>query len=345
MTIFENKTVVVTGGTGSLGKILIKEILSGRAGKPKKVIVFSRDEAKQNEMRMNYLNKKNATDEIIYGNYSNPLSFFIGDVSNPHSLLPVLKRADIVINAAALKQVPTCEYFTSEATKTNIIGAQNIVELIEENDLPVETVVGVSTDKACGPINVMGISKALQERIFISANIRIPKTRLICVRYGNVLASRGSALPLFQEQISRGGPVTITSPDMTRFILSLDDAVNIIFTAIEKGLPGEIYVPIIPSVRIKDVVQVMIGSKKIKIKYCGVRPGEKIHETLFSREEATRVIKKNGYFVIKPMLPELEKINNYPKKAAEYTKELISSENLLSLKEIKNLLKKNGFIF
>jgi len=192
-----DKTVVITGGTGSLGKVLVRRLLSGELGKPNKIIVFSRDEAKQHAMRLAYQHLRAATDEVIYSNFEQLVQFQIGDVRDYHSVSAVLRDADVVFNAAALKQVPTCEYFPFEAVLTNITGPENIVRAIQEHHLSVETVVGISTDKACKPVNVMGMTKALQERIFIQANMRCPDTRFICVRYGNVLASRGSVIPLF----------------------------------------------------------------------------------------------------------------------------------------------------
>ncbi len=224
MFSLENKTTVITGGTGSLGKTLVRRILSGELGMPRKLIVFSRDEAKQHDMRMTYLHRLSATDEIIYRNFMNVLEFRIGDVRNYGDVRSVVKGADVVVNAAALKQVPTCEYFPTQALLTNCMGAANIVRAIEELPSAVEVVVGISTDKACKPINVMGMTKSLQERIFTSANVLNPKTRFVCVRYGNVLASRGSVIPLFHEQIRNGGPVTVTVPEMTRFLISLDEA-------------------------------------------------------------------------------------------------------------------------
>ena len=168
--IFEDKTILVTGGTGSMGKTFVHRVLTGEHGTPRKVIVLSRDEAKQHEMRMSYLHKLVATDEVIYRNFMSVLEFRIGDVRDYADVCSAIKNADIVVNAAALKQVPACEYFPSQAVLTNCVGAMNIVRAIEENDYPVETVVGISTDKACKPVNVMGMTKSVQERIFISAN-------------------------------------------------------------------------------------------------------------------------------------------------------------------------------
>ncbi len=303
--IFEGKTILITGGTGSLGKVLVKRILSGELGTPKKVIVFSRDEAKQNEMRLAYLHKTIATDEVIYRNFMNILQFQIGDIRNYADVCAAVKYADIVVNAAALKQVPTCEYFPFQAVLTNCIGPANIVRAIQENDFPVATVIGISTDKACKPVNVMGMTKSIQERIFTSANVLIPKTSFICVRYGNVLASRGSVIPLFLDQIKRGGPVTVTVPEMTRFLLSLNKAVDIVFAAIKYAKRGETYIPNVPSAKVINVVKALIGNRKIKIKITGIRPGEKLSEVLVSEEEIHHCVKRGNYYVIKSMLPEL----------------------------------------
>src|SRR5216683_2133595 len=221
--IFEGKRILVTGGTGSMGKTFVRRVLSGVLGTPRKLIVFSRDEGKQHDMRVSYLSRSKApTDETIYRNFQNVLEFRIGDVRSYADVNSAMRDADIVVNAAALKQVPTCEYFPEQAVLTNCMGAANIVRAIQENRCPVQTVIGISTDKACKPVNVMGMTKSLQERIFIAANILNPGTRFICVRYGNVLASRGSVIPLFIDQIANGGPVTPTAPSMTRFLLSLD---------------------------------------------------------------------------------------------------------------------------
>ncbi len=303
--MFKNKVIVITGGTGSLGKVLTRRILSGEMGTPKKVIILSRDEAKQHAMRLEYLHQKVTTDEVIYDNFQRILEFRIGDVRSYVDVCHALKNANIVINAAALKQVPTCEYFPSQALSTNCDGAYNIVRVLEEHHYPVETVVGVSTDKACKPVNVMGMTKAIQERIFTSSGVKVPHVRFICVRYGNVLASRGSVVPLFHDQIKHGGPVTITTTDMTRFLLSINQAVDCIFAAIKDGKQGEIYIPQVPSANITDVAQALIGHKKIEIKVTGIRPGEKIHESLISEEERYFTIQRGNYFAITSMLPEL----------------------------------------
>lgn len=340
MKLFENKTLVITGGTGSLGKVLTKRILSGEQGTPKKVIIFSRDEAKQHYMRLEFLQKKAATDEVIFKNFQSLLEFRIGDVRDYHSVVSVLKNADIVINAAALKQVPSCEYFPYEAVRTNIEGAENIVRAIREHSMKVETVVGVSTDKACKPVNVMGMTKSIQEKVFIAANITCPETRFICVRYGNVLASRGSVIPLFHDQIKSGGPVTITTRDMTRFLLPLNRAVDTIFNALLRALPGETFVPRVPACNMVTLAQALIGDRKVEIKYTGIRPGEKIDEIMLSDEEAPRAYESGEYYAIQPMLPELVK----ELKRGPLTKEYSSGDILMNLTETTAYLKEHNLL-
>jgi len=336
------KKIVITGGTGSLGQVLIRRLLSGEMGQPAKIIVFSRDEAKQHNMRVEYMQKKAVTDEVIYRNFQQLLEFRIGDVRDFHSVSSCLRSADIVFNAAALKQVPTCEYFPFEAVQTNIEGPQNIVRAIRELNLPIELVVGVSTDKACKPVNVMGMTKAIQERLFIRANLDCPNTKFICVRYGNVLASRGSVIPLFHEQIRQGGPITITTEDMTRFLLSLDQAVDTIFAAIKDGHRGETYIPNVPSAKMTDLAKIMIGDRPIETQITGIRPGEKTHEILVSEEEAYRTISRNGYYVILPILPELRRNDaedNYINKEYSSADYLMSQQYLYSLLNQYQLLK------
>jgi UDP-glucose 4-epimerase len=305
--IFQDKTILVTGGTGSMGKTLVRRVLTGELGLPRKVIVLSRDEAKQHEMRLDYLHRRVTTDDVIYDNFRNVLEFRIGDVRSYDDVCSAVKHADIVVNAAALKQVPTCEYFPIQAIQTNCAGAYNIVRAIEENGYPVDTVIGISTDKACKPVNVMGMTKAVQERIFVAANILNPKTRFVCVRYGNVLASRGSVIPVFHDQIRAGGPVTITHPDMTRFLLSLDQAVDTVFAALREARPGETYVPRAPSATVQNLAKALIGERPIALKTIGVRPGEKMHEIMVSEEEIHHCVGRGDYLAIRPMLPELRR--------------------------------------
>jgi UDP-glucose 4-epimerase len=333
---FDGKRILITGGTGSLGKTLVRRFLQGSAGHPAKLIVLSRDEAKQHAMRMEYQNRAAATDEIIYRNFQELLEFRIGDVRDFHSVTQALRDVDIVFNAAALKQVPTCEYFPYEAVRTNIEGPENIVRAIQEHRLPVETVVGISTDKACKPVNAMGMTKALQERVFIQANIRCPDTRFVCVRYGNVLASRGSVIPLFHDQIRNGGPLTITTPEMTRFLLSLNDAVDVIFAAVETGAAGETYIPRVPSALVMHIATALIGHRAIETRIVGIRPGEKVHETLVSDEEAHRTVERGAYYAILSMLPELRRRDSAP---VPLTKEYSSADDVMSLEETARLLR------
>jgi len=337
----EGKRILITGGTGSLGKVLARRLLTGEVGQPAKIIIFSRDEAKQHFMRLEYQHQVAATDEIIYRNFQQLLEFRIGDVRDFHSVANVLPAVDVVVNAAAMKQVPTCEYFPFEATRTNVEGAENIVRVIQEQRLPIETVVGVSTDKACKPVNVMGMTKALQERIFIQANMRCNGTRFVCVRYGNVLASRGSVIPLFREQIRAGGPVTITTTDMTRFLLTLDDAVDTVFAAMGEAQPGETYVPRAPSARIVDVATALIGDRAIRQVVTGIRPGEKVHEIMISDEEANRTAERGKWYSILPMLPE---VRGERSGTDCLKKEYSSNDTVLTLDETTAKLKAHGLM-
>ena len=335
------KRILVIGGTGSLGQVFLRRILDGRAGKAEKVVIFSRDEEKQYRLRMQYRHRQSATHDIIYRNAESILEFRLGDLRDLHAVSAALRDIDIVVNAAALKQVPTCEYFPFEAVMTNVHGAENIIRAIKQQKLRVETVVGVSTDKAVNPINVMGMTKALQERIFAQASLEAPDTRFVVVRYGNVLASRGSVIPLFHEQIRRGGPVTITDSAMTRFLLSLDDAVDIIFAALQDAHTAEIYVPRLRGARIIDIARAMIGDRSIKAEYTGVRPGEKLHEILVSDEETYRTIERGRYFVIAPVLPELRR---HPLRRSILSGEYSSKTDLMTFEEVSDLLKGSGLM-
>lgn len=333
--VFDGLRVLVTGGTGSLGKTVVRRLLAGESGRPARVTVFSRDEAKQHDMRLSYLHRKSATDEVIYRHSQELLNFRIGDVRDYGAIARALADTDVVVHAAALKQVPSCEYFPAEAVATNVLGAINIVRAIRELSIPVKVVAGVSTDKACKPINVMGMTKAMMERIFVEANVGSLGTRFVCVRYGNVIASRGSVVPLFMDQIANGGPVTITLAEMTRFLLTLDRAVDTVFAAIEHALPGETYVPQVPAARVVDVAASLIGSRHIEMTYTGIRPGEKIHEIMVSEEECHRTIERNGYYVICPMLPELRQASiDHPSRTTEYS----SSEITLDRDALDQLL-------
>jgi len=328
----KNKIILITGGTGSLGTSLLGRLLKES---PDKIIIFSRDELKQHNMRLQYLNQYIATDEIIYNHFKELVTFKIGDVRDYHSVINILKNVDIVINTAAIKQVPVAEYNPIEAIKTNVLGVHNIITAISEYNLPVETFIGVSTDKACKPINVYGMTKALMERMVIAANLD-SKTRYILCRYGNVMASRGSVIPLFQEQIKVGKEVTLTTKDMTRFMMNLDQAVDTIFFTYMYANDGEIYIPKIKSARIEDVAMSMIGDKKIPIRIIGIRPGEKVHEILVSSEEMVHTSDSNNYYIIHPTLPELYKHNYIKSNFDEYS----SNTDIMNLVEINLLLER-----
>jgi FlaA1/EpsC-like NDP-sugar epimerase len=331
----KGKRILVTGGTGSLGKTLVRRVLSGEKGLPERITVFSRDEAKQHFMRLEFLHQPVATDDVIYHKAEDILDFRIGDVRDYATVTAALRGVDVVFHAAALKQVPSCEYYPYEAVLTNIGGAQNVVRSIKEHGFPVETVVGISTDKACKPINVMGMTKALQERVFIEANREYPGTRFLCVRYGNVIASRGSIVPLFAEQVRNGKPLTVTLPEMTRFLLSLDRAVDTVFAVLENGRPGETFVPKVPSARIVDLAKAMMKDQELPIEFTGIRPGEKIHEIMVSEEECFRTRQAGDYYAIQPVLPELRTPDDAePALSAEYS----SKDENLSVEQIRVLL-------
>jgi FlaA1/EpsC-like NDP-sugar epimerase len=301
----EGKHVLVTGGTGSLGQAVVRRLLTSELGTPARITVLSRDEAKQHEMRLSYLHRREATDEVIFRNFRELLRFRIGDMRDYTSVLQAVRDAHIVVHAAALKQVPTCEYFPFEAIRTNLLGTENLIRAIREHRTPVKCVVGISTDKACKPINVMGMTKAVMERMLVEANMHGSTTTFSCVRYGNVIASRGSVLPLFLDQIEQGGPLTVTLKEMTRFLLTLDQAVDTVFAAIRGSRPGETFVPRAPAALVEDIALVLRGDRNIPIVYTGIRPGEKIHEIMVSEEECYRTVERDGYYVILPMLPEL----------------------------------------
>ena len=329
--IYENRRVLITGGTGSLGKTLVQTLLRGEYGIPSKIFIFSRDEAKHHDMKIYY--QQHPLKDL----FNSRVQFVIGDVRDYHSISMVLSNhVNIVINAAALKQVPSCEDNPYEAVKTNILGAENIIRSIKEHNLLIETLVGISTDKACKPVNVMGMTKAIQERLFINANLECPWTRFVCVRYGNVLASRGSVIPLFHKQIKSGGPITITTEDMTRFLLPLSYAVHTIYNAISFGVAGDTYIPKIPSAYIIDVAKSLIGDQDIPIVISGIRPGEKIHESMISEEEGFRTIDAGDFYIIKPTWSTSQ--NVYINKSYN------SNDNIMNYDEVYAMLNKYNLI-
>jgi FlaA1/EpsC-like NDP-sugar epimerase len=327
--VFEGKRILITGGTGSLGQVLIRRLIGGEAGRPAKVVIFSRDEEKQHHLRLRYQEAKS------------PLRFWIGDVRDYGAVSAALRDMDMVFNAAALKQVPTCEYCPQEAIMTNLGGPENIIRAIRDLRLPVETVVGISTDKAVKPINVMGMTKALQERLFATASLQAPATRYVIVRYGNVLVSRGSVIPHFNDQIRAGAPVTVTDPDMTRFMLDLDHAVDTIFDAVRGARTAETYVPRIRSARVVDIATALIDGRPIKTKITGIRPGEKLHEVLVSEEECRRTFTRGSYYVVSSILPELR---HAPAAEKCLDREFSSADHLLTPAEVHKMMADAGLI-
>ena len=274
----KNKTILVTGGTGSFGKRFIGTLLKLPC---KKIIVFSRDELKQYDMAQQYQDKR--------------LRFFIGDVRDRDRLYRAFTGVDYVVHAAAIKQIPTAEYNPSECIKTNIYGADNIINAAI--DAGVKKVIALSTDKAVYPINLYGATKLCAEKLFTAANVYSHTTRFSCVRYGNVVGSRGSVIPLFLKQ-KESGVLTVTDENMTRFWLELDGAIDLVLTAIDEMKGGEVFVPKMPSMKLIDLARAICP--KCEIKIIGIRPGEKLHETMIIDADAGRTLDCNGYYVIQP---------------------------------------------
>jgi len=319
--MIDGKRILITGGTGSLGRALVERLLSGKHGNPESITIFSRGEEKQHEMRLAYPSDK--------------LNFIIGDVRDYHAILVAVVNADILIHTAALKHVSACEANPIEARQTNIGGAENIVRAVKEGGARLEVVVGVSTDKACQPVNVYGATKFMQERILIWANRNLNNTRFICVRYGNVIGSTGSVIPIFKKQIWNGGPIRITNPDMTRFLVTFDLAVDTLIEAIETALPGEVYIPSkLPATTIGDIANTLIDYRDIKIVNIGIQPGEKMHEILISNDEMKRTLLRDGYYVI-----------TQEKQAdSALSSEYNSQDNLISRSKLSELFRKEGLI-
>ena len=269
--IFKNKTLLITGGTGSFGNAVLKKFMHLDL---KEIRIFSRDEKKQNDMRVS----------IKMPN----VKFYIGDVRDYNSIDYALKGVDYVFHAAALKQVPSCEFFPIEATKTNVFGTQNVIDAAGANK--VKKVICLSTDKAAYPINAMGISKALMEKVAIAASRNLTDTTVCLTRYGNVMGSRGSVIPLFLNQLKDGNNLTITDPKMTRFLMSLDEAVELVLFAFENGKSGDLFVNKAPACNIGDLAQALkeLCKANNEVKIIGTRHGEKLHETLCTREEMVK---------------------------------------------------------
>jgi UDP-N-acetylglucosamine 4,6-dehydratase/5-epimerase len=326
MEMFKDKTLLITGGTGSFGTAVLNRFLSTEIGQ---IRIFSRDEKKQEDIRKHYRNDK--------------IKFYIGDIRDVQSIKNAMYGVDYVFHAAALKQVPSCEFFPLEAVKTNILGTDNV--LTSAIDCGVKKVICLSTDKAAYPINAMGISKAMMEKVFVAKSKTIdPKKTLICgTRYGNVMASRGSVIPLFIEQIKNGQPLTITDPNMTRFLMSLYEAVELVVFAFENADAGDIMVQKAPASTIGDLAQAVkeLFNVDNEIKIIGTRHGEKLYETLLTREEHIVAEDLGGFYRV----PADKRDLNYDKYFSEGDQKLSSEEEYnshntkrLDIEEIKDKL-------
>lgn len=291
--MFKDKTLLITGGSGSFGKTILKKFIDTDI---KEIIVFSRDEKKQDDLRKTHTSSK--------------VKFFIGDVRDYSSILNATRGVDFIFHAAALKQVPSCEFYPLEAVKTNIIGTENVIEAAIANR--VKRVICLSTDKAVYPINAMGISKAMMEKVAVSKSRNSNSTIICCTRYGNVMASRGSVIPLFLNQIKNNKPITITDPNMTRFMMTLDDAVNLVLYAFQNGESGDIFVQKSPATTIETLAQALFeitSAQNQEIITIGTRHGEKLYEALLSREEMVAANDLGDYFRVPADMRDL----NYTK--------------------------------
>ncbi len=329
--MLKNKILLITGGTGSFGNAVLNRFL--KTDHFKEIRIFSRDEKKQDDMRTRLSNPK--------------IKFYIGDVRDYNSIDKAMKGVDYVFHAAALKQVPSCEFFPLEAAKTNVIGTQNVIDAAGDNK--VKKVICLSTDKAAYPINAMGISKALMEKVAIAASRNLTETTVCLTRYGNVMGSRGSVIPLFIKQLNEGKKLTITDPKMTRFLMSLDEAVALVLFAFENGNPGDLFVNKAPASNIGDLAQAlkeMLNSNN-SIKIIGTRHGEKLYETLCTREEMMKAEDMGNFFRI----PADNRSLNYSSYFSQGDKELSNIEDYNShnteqknIEGIKKLLLKLDFV-
>ncbi len=327
---FSNSTLLITGGTGSFGNAVLKRFLNTDI---KEIRIFSRDEKKQDDMRQFYKNSK--------------IKYYIGDVRNFESINSAMKGVDYVFQAAALKQVPSCEFFPVEAVRTNVLGCENVLNASIANN--VKRAIVLSTDKAVYPINAMGMSKALSEKVMV-AKSRIDTETILCgTRYGNVMASRGSVIPLFIDQIKKGEPVTITDPNMTRYMMTLDDAVDLVLFAFENGNPGDIFVQKSPAATIEVLATALLELYKQKnpVKVIGTRHGEKLYETLVNREEMVKAIDMGEFYRIPADTRDL----NYNRFFIEGETEISQMEEYnshntrrMNVEETKQLLLKLDFI-
>lgn len=286
MSIFKDKVLLISGGTGSFGNAVLKRFLRTDIGE---IRIFSRDEKKQDDMRHEYQAK--------YPDVAHKIKFYIGDVRNLESCRSAIPGSDFIFHAAALKQVPSCEFFPMEAVRTNVIGTDNVLTAAIE--AKVKAVICLSTDKAAYPINAMGITKAIEEKVAVAKSRYSGDTKICCTRYGNVMCSRGSVIPLWIEQIRNGQPITLTEPSMTRFIMSLDEAVDLVLFAFEHGQNGDIFVQKAPACTIQtqaEAVCELFGGKKEDIKVIGIRHGEKMYETLLTNEECAKAEDMGNFY-------------------------------------------------
>lgn len=328
--IIQDKKILITGGTGTVGKKLAKRLLQLGAAV---VRVYSRDEHKQFAIQERF---------TFEGLDMNRVRFFLGDVRDKERLKRSMEDIDIVFHLAALKHVPACEYNPSEAVKTNVIGTQNVIECAMESG--VSSVVYTSTDKAASPTNTMGASKLLAERLIASADqFKGPRNiKFLSVRFGNIINSRGSVVPLFKQQITRGGPVTVTDPDMTRFFMSEEKAVNLILESLARSLGGETFVFKMPVLRVGDLAEAVVenSGEKIAVDVIGLRPGEKMYEELMSEEESARALEMDDMFIILPYYHQRELYVDEYSGAARAATGVYSSTNeaIMSVEDIKAML-------
>lgn len=333
MSLFKDKTLLITGGTGSFGNVVLRRFLDSDI---KEIRIFSRDEKKQDDMRHHLQNPK--------------VKFYIGDVRDKRSVDGVMNGVDYVFHAAALKQVPSCEFFPTQAVRTNVLGTENVLDSAIQHG--VKNVVVLSTDKAAYPINAMGISKAMMEKVAIAKGRQLGEnaaTTICCTRYGNVMASRGSVIPLWVEQMKEGNPITITDPNMTRFMMTLDDAVDLVLYAFQHGLNGDLFVQKAPAATLDVLADALkeLYHSDTEVKIIGTRHGEKLYETLVTREEMSKAIDMGDYYRIPCDTRDL----NYDKFFVEGNEEVSKIEDYhshnthrLDVEGMKELLLKLSFI-
>ena len=337
MSVFDNATLMITGGTGSFGSTVLKHFLDSDL---KEIRIFSRDEKKQDDMRHELQAK--------HPENAKKVKFYIGDVRDLNSVRAAMPGVDYIFHAAALKQVPSCEFFPMEAVKTNVVGTDNVLTAAIEAG--VESVICLSTDKAAYPINAMGITKAIEEKVAVAKSRNSGKTKICCTRYGNVMCSRGSVIPLWIDQIKSGNPITVTEPSMTRFIMSLEEAVDLVLFAFEKGENGDLLIMKAPACTIQtqaEAVCELFGGKKEDIKVIGIRHGEKMYETLLTNEECAKAIDLGGFYRV----PADNRGLNYDKyfkdgdtKRNTLTEFNSNNTKLLTLEETKATIAKLAYI-